>query len=183
MLEKNHLATKPAGKSDAWEAIHSSKNDTWRTPKPLYDRLDREFHFDLDAAALKHTALNERYFGPDHEDKDRRDALSNDWDGKSVFVNPPYGRGLGDWVRKGWIEAQKGKVVVMIVMACTDTIWWHDWAWKADQIRLLKGRIPFRREDGSKAASAPKGSAILIFRPTKRDRKPTFVSWTFNQHD
>ena len=165
---KAKAAPKKTEKSAAWKTIHSSDNDTWRTPKPLFDKLNREFVFELDAAALKHTALLDSYYGPDHTDVGRVDALAiEDWEGKNIFVNPPYGRKVGDWVRKGWEESLKGKTVVMLVMACTDTIWWHNWAWKADQIRLMKGRVPFRREDGSKAASAPKGSAILVFRASR----------------
>ena len=175
-------APKKVDKSPAWKAIHSSENDTWRTPKPLFDRLDREFGFGLDAAALKHTALVDKYFGPDHEDIARQDAILVDWDADVVYCNPPYGRSVGLWVKKGYQESLKGKTVVMLVMACTDTIWWHDWAWKADEIRLMKGRVPFRREDGSKASSAPKGSAILVFRKSS-EPNPRFVSWQFDEYD
>tara|TARA_A100001515_G_scaffold136010_1_gene127353 strand:+ start:2074 stop:2724 length:651 start_codon:yes stop_codon:yes gene_type:complete len=180
---KAKAAPKKAEKSPAWKAIHSSENDTWRTPKPLFDRLDREFGFGLDAAALKHTALVEKYFGPDHSDASRQDALSVDWDADVVYCNPPYGRKVGDWVKKGWQESLKGKTVVMLVMACTDTIWWHDWAWRADQIRLMKGRVPFRREDGSKASSAPKGSAILVFSPKFAKKGKQYISWIFDRYD
>tara|TARA_R110002020_G_scaffold42879_1_gene125116 strand:+ start:508 stop:1137 length:630 start_codon:yes stop_codon:yes gene_type:complete len=177
-------APKKKEKSPAWRAIHSSENDTWRTPKPLFDRLNREFNFELDAAALKHTALMDNYYGPDHEDGSRTDALAlQDWEGQSIFVNPPYGRSVGDWIKKGWEESLKGKTVVMLVMACTDTIWWHNWAWQADQIRLMKGRVPFLREDGSKASSAPKGSAILVFRQGDGKNHKKFVSWLFDQYD
>jgi site-specific DNA-methyltransferase (adenine-specific) len=181
---KTKAAPKKAEKSPAWRAIHSSENDTWRTPKPLFDRLNREFGFELDAAALKHTALLDSYYGPDHENGSRTDALAlEDWEGQTIFVNPPYGRKVGDWVKKGWEESLKGKTVVMLVMACTDTIWWHNWAWQADQIRLMKGRVPFRREDGSKASSAPKGSAILVFRPSNGKDHKKYISWTFDRYD
>ena len=181
---KAKAAPKKAEKSPAWRAIHSSENDTWRTPKPLFDRLNREFGFELDAAALKHTALLDSYYGPDHENGSRTDALAlEDWEGQTIFVNPPYGRKVGDWVKKGWEESLKGKTVVMLVMACTDTIWWHNWAWQADQIRLMKGRVPFRREDGSKASSAPKGSAILVFRQGDGKDHKKYISWTFDRYD
>jgi len=177
-------APKKTEKSKAWKAIHSSENDTWRTPKPLFDRLHREFGFELDAAALKHTALLDSYYGPDHLNAGRTDALAlEDWEGQTIFVNPPYGRKVGDWVKKGWEESLKGKTVVMLVMACTDTIWWHNWAWQADQIRLMKGRVPFRREDGSKASSAPKGSAILVFRQGDGKDHKKFLSWHFDRYD
>lgn len=181
--KKPKAPAKKTAKSSAWKTIHSSKNDTWRTPQALFERLDREFGFGLDAAALKHTALVDKYFGPDHSDAARQDALSVDWDADVVYCNPPYGRKVGHWVEKGYKESLKGKTVVMLVMACTDTVWWHDWAWKADQIRLMKGRVPFRREDGSKASSAPKGSAILVFRQGDGKNHKKYISWLFDKYD
>ena len=29
-------------------------NDDWKTPKDLYDSLDKEFHFDFDPCPFKH---------------------------------------------------------------------------------------------------------------------------------
>ena len=59
----------------------SSKDDTWTTPQDFFDKLNDEFHFTLDAAALKSSAKVDNYFGPDHELLWRRDALTCVWDG------------------------------------------------------------------------------------------------------
>ena len=165
-----------------WQVIHSSKHDDWRTPGWLFDRLNKEFNFSLDAAASPHNALCNNYLM-------KPAGLVSDWahnmagDLQTVFVNPPYGRHVGKWVEKAILEQAKGATVVMLMSACTDTIWWHNWAWQADQIRLMKGRVPFRREDGSKASSAPKGSAILVFRPSNGKDHKKYISWTFDRYD
>ena len=51
-------------KSSAWEVIHSSKNDCWRTPPKLFGSLDNEFSFELDAAATEENKLCQNYLQP-----------------------------------------------------------------------------------------------------------------------
>lgn len=164
-------------KSHAWEVIHSSANNCWQTPPDLFGRLDREFGFTLDAAALQNSARCSAWLGPDHPDPDRRDALAVEWPRGPVWVNPPYGRGVGDWIAKAALEAANGSTVVVLVMANTDTAYWHDHAWKAAEIRFIRGRVKFLRADGSPAGSAPKGSALLIFRPFWRGSDPIMKAY------
>lgn len=81
------------------KALLSSKKMDWCTPQAFFDKLNREFHFALDAAATPENTKCTRYFTPE------MDALSQSWnvDG-AVFCNPPYGRQLGKWVRKAYLE-------------------------------------------------------------------------------
>ena len=48
-------------KSKQWETIHSSKRMNWRTPTKLFEKLDREFSFKLDAAADHDNHLCDKY--------------------------------------------------------------------------------------------------------------------------
>ena len=133
----------------------------WRTPRRLFDLLDSEFHFDLDAAASADNTLCKNYFTA------QDDALTRDWSGyRSVWCNPPYGRELHRWMAKAFIESRHGPTVVMLVMACTETRWWRDYAWRADEIRLVQGRVKFLKSTGKPAGAAPKGSAVIIFHPS-----------------
>jgi site-specific DNA-methyltransferase (adenine-specific) len=80
-----------------------------------------------------------------------------------VFCNPPYGRAIGEWMRKAWESAQRGaEVVVCLVPARTDTAWWHDYATRAAEVRYLRGRLKF----GGANNGAPFPSALLVFRNT-----------------
>ena len=118
------------------EALLSSKKMDWCTPADFFADLDQEFYFDLDPAATAKSAKCARYFTPND------DGLKMDWGGSCVFCNPPYGRQIGDWVRKGYEESQKpGTVVVMLIPARTDTAYFHDYILhgKATEIRFLRG--------------------------------------------
>lgn len=143
------------------DALLSSKNMNWCTPPDFFAELDQEFHFELDPAATDKSAKCARYFTP------ADDGLSQDWGGCSVFCNPPYGRAIQDWVRKGYEESQKpGTVVVMLIPARTDTSYFHDYIFhgKADEVRFLRGRLKFTDEDGNAKDAAPFPSAVIVWR-------------------
>lgn len=163
--------------------MHSSENMNWRTPGELFKALDLEFNFDFDAAADEKSHLVENYaseigvftsglVNPD------LDGLSCEW-GLRTFCNPPYGRGIGRWFEKAAEEANKGKTCVLLVPARTDTAYWHDFAMKADEIRLVRGRIKFLSEDGNATNSAPFPSAVVVFRKRIDIALPRVFSWTW----
>lgn len=81
--------------------------------------------------------------------------------GERVFCNPPYGRAIGEWVRKCSEEAKKpGTLVVLLIPARTDTAYFHDYIYrKAREVRFLRGRLRF----GGATNSAPFPSMIVIF--------------------
>lgn len=153
--------------------------DEWRTPQWLYDKLDEEFHFDLDPAATDDNAIAPYYFTKEDN------GLTTPWYG-SVYVNCPYSQ-MKAWVQKGYTEVVNGNcsVVVMLLAARTDTKAWWDYVRHAE-VRFLKGRLKFglpleyieaqKIEAAERAAqgkvskvftenSAPFPSALAIFRP------------------
>jgi site-specific DNA-methyltransferase (adenine-specific) len=135
--------------------INPSKSTEWGTPKNVFDELNREFHFTLDACASAELAKCERYF-----DK-QEDALSQPWE-RSTFCNPPYGPVIAKWIQKAYQEFLAGKTVVMLLPARTDTIWFHGYCLDpAVEVRFLKGRLSFI---GSRKERAPFPSMIVIFR-------------------
>lgn len=130
--------------------LYSSESEVWETPKDLFDKLDTEFHFDIDVCALPSNAKCTTFFTPE------QDGLKQKWGGV-CWMNPPYGRKIGAWMRKAW---ESKTTVVCLVPARTDTKWWHDYAMKASEIRFVKGRLKF----GDSKNSAPFPSAVIVFR-------------------
>jgi len=122
---------------------YSSLTDHWSTPKGVYDELNKRFNFNDDPCPLNNN--------------DGIDGLQRSW-GTKTFVNPPYSQ-LKKWVKKGYEESLKGKLVVMLIPSRTDTIAWHEYCMKADEIIFIKGRLKF----GGSKNSAPFPSAIIVF--------------------
>ena len=138
------------------DVMFSSKSNDWATPQSFFDKLNNIFGpFTLDAAASADNYKVSKYF------TEADDSLIQDWSGHTVFLNPPYGRALKDWVKKSYEEGKKDNTtVVMLIPARTDTKYWHDYVMKADEIRFVRGRIKF----GDETNSAPFPSAVVVFR-------------------
>lgn len=124
----------------------------WSTPQYLFDQLDSEFHFTVDVAANIYNAKTPRYYD------ESLNGLAQNWDGETVWCNPPYGRAIADWVRKA---ALSKATTVMLIPSRTDTKWFHDYIYGRAEIRFIKGRLKF----GGQKDSAPFPNMIVVFRP------------------
>ena len=144
------------------KAMFSSRTVEWETPIAFFSKLNETYGFTLDPCATDATAKCPHYFTKGD------DGLSKDWGGNVVFMNPPYGRGIKDWVRKAWQEGTKpDTTVVCLVPARTDTRWWHDYCMKAEKVYFVKGRLKF----GNSSNSAPFPSAVVVF--NSKDNPPS----------
>ena len=131
--------------------LMSSNSDRWETPQKLFDELNQKYNFEIDVCALPENAKCENYFTPEV------DGLKQDWTGV-CWMNPPYGREIGKWMKKALESSRNGATVVCLVPARTDTAWWHDYAMKGE-IEFIRGRLKF----GNSKNSAPFPSAIVVF--------------------
>lgn len=135
--------------------MFSSKSDAWTTPQGFFDELDKEFSFTLDPCATSENTKCSKYYTI------KEDGLRQDWQGETVFCNPPYGRAIRNWVKKCYEESKKPKTtVVMLIPARTDTSYFHDFIYqKAREIRFVRGRLKF----GNAKNSAPFPSMVVVF--------------------
>lgn len=133
-----------------------SKTQEWSTPQDLFNDLNLEFNFNLDPCATKENAKCKEFYTKED------DGLSKDWSGRRVFMNPPYGRVIGEWIKKA---AEGGaEVVVGLLPARTDTKWFHEYIYGKAEIRFVKGRLKF----GDSKNSAPFPSMVAIWKENKR---------------
>ena len=137
------------------KAMLSSKDMSWETPQDFFDKLDEEFHFTLDPCATPETAKCKKFYTK------KDDGLIQDWEGEIVFCNPPYGSEIKHWVKKCYDESKKpNTIVVMLIPARTDTIYFHQYIYHKAKIRFIKGRLKFSNSRNS----APFPSMIVIFK-------------------
>lgn len=135
----------------------SSATCEWETPQDFFDKLNAEYHFELDVCATAENAKCERYFTKE------QDALKQEWTG-TCWMNPPYGKEIGNFMRKAYESMLEGATVVCLVPARTDTAWWHEYAMKGE-ITFIRGRLKF----GGKKNNAPFPSAVVVFKKSKED--------------
>ena len=143
----------------------AAEKDLWQTPRDLFNALDQEFDFNLDACASDLNFLCGDYF------TEHRSATVNEWSLptdiniiKNVFMNPPYSQ-TELFMERAAEQAKKHNLtVVSLVNANTDTKWFADAVKSANEVRLLTGRIGFVKPDGKKASGNPKGQCLIIWR-------------------
>lgn len=162
-MEKNVIQL---DKNRAGRNIKSGNSSTeWETPTEFFQRLHLEFEFRIDVCASDKNHKCLRYL------TEECDALQVSWHKcipsgikASVWMNPPYGRGIGAWVKKAYEESRYGLTVVGLLPANTGPEWWHEYVMRASEIRLVRGRIHFL-QDGEPRKDTNFDSAVVIWRP------------------
>jgi phage N-6-adenine-methyltransferase len=117
----------------------SIKQD-WETPDTLFNELNEEFKFTLDAAASDSNKKVDKFF-----DKNSN-GLKQSWKNETVWLNPPYGEKgskLVDWIKKSVSEMNNGATTVLLIPARTNTNWFHDYCLKFGEVRFIRGRPKF----------------------------------------
>ncbi len=155
-------------------AALTSNRDDWETPRWLFEAVDAIWHFDLDPASNDANSLCELHYTRE------QDGLAQSWEGHRVFLNPPYGKDMGAWMKKAAAEAEKpDTIVVCLVPARTDTRWWWDNVVpNAAEVSYIRGRLKFEI-GGRPLSAAPFPSALVRFggalpssnRPTEAGRQ------------
>ena len=128
-----------------------SKSDNWLTPPEIYNPLMAEFTFNYDPCPIDWKVGDP-------------DGLHTEW-GSSTFCNPPYS-GTALWIEKAYNEWKKGKTIVLLINAITDTKAFHKYIKGNAEIRFIEGRIKFiNPEQPDKRTPNVKPSIVCVFRP------------------
>ncbi len=162
--------------------IPKAASQAWETPVSTFRYLDERFGpFDLDAACTPDQITAMTILGrggriltppdvatldlmigwPMHVlDRVRSDGLSSPWEGKRVWLNPPF-NALADWLPKAIHEVEHDipDLACVLMPARTDTRYWQDYViretrragngWDVDAPELLHtvvnlpGRLTF----------------------------------------
>ncbi len=103
------------------------------------------------------------------------DGLSKGWNGR-VYMNPPYGRAVSDWVDKLLSEISAGRVTeaIVLVAARVDTRWFRKLSAGSQLWCAVNGRLRFSDSKNS----APFPSAVFLI-TNNRSTEQEFY-WQFS---
>lgn len=137
-------------------ALYSSETPEWYTPKDIIDRVIWVMGgIDLDPCSNSHDAPNvPAAMVFTRED----DGLSRPWQGR-VYMNPPYGREIGEWTGylKKQYEAGSVTQAIALLPSRTDTEWFRE---LRDYPRcFIWGRLKFSGSENG----APFPSMLVYF--------------------
>lgn len=155
----------------------------WQTPAEVLELVRRVAPIGLDPCTSPANPTGAWIFAVASAEFDRlqspgvvgpmkRDGLSPDWTwrgntppGSLVFVNPPYGEGIGDWTARCVVAADHGCEVIALVPARTDTSYFHrDLAPPAsDAVCFWRGRVTFVNPDTGAGDPATFPSALVYY--------------------
>jgi phage N-6-adenine-methyltransferase len=173
--------------SEFWSAAFSSNTGQWDTPIEVVNRLAQDFTWDVDVCSNSSNVCPHYYDEP-------QDGLVQHWTGL-CWMNPPYGRRIGQWVTKAWHEPG---TVVCLLPARTDTKWWQDTVPYATLVVFIQGRLTFGStqywqwvwdqphlngkpnslyQSYGKRNSAPFPSAFVVFGPLTERQLVALCTW------
>lgn len=143
----------------------SPARDCWRTPRPLFEALNRRHRFDRDGAADESNHLLPAYWS--EADDGILHLLEWDDDKERVFVNPPYSD-LKPWLVASWARAVRGAFTALLLPVRADQGWWHDYALRGE-LHYFRGRIQFEPPPGVAKSSNSAASVLVVFDPRTLD--------------
>lgn len=116
-----------------------------RTPKDIWEQLNNEFNFTLDACASDENHLCKKYYTKDNS------CLTKDWTGEIVYCHPLFDMHIGDFVEK---SSKEKCITVMLLPASTHTRYFHKYIYNKPNVEfrfLEKPNKGFRfgKDDGS----------------------------------
>lgn len=84
--------------------------------------------------------------------------------GGNVFVNPPYGRMTGQFVKKAYDEHLRDpdRFIVLLIPSRTDTKYWQDYVIDKATVKFIRGRLKFE-VNGQATDAAPFPSALVVY--------------------
>lgn len=128
----------------------SSDRMDWQTPESVLELVRRVGEIAIDPCTTEDNPVGAwGFFTP------ARNGLLAQWDTRGlrglgdeapglVFVNPPYGRKLPEWIGCCVEWARDGVPIIALVPARTDTRWFESAVRSAQALCLWRGRITFR---------------------------------------
>lgn len=145
--------------------------DAWRTPPEIFEALNCEFQFFIDAAASESNALCADFI------TEKQNTLETDWGRDSgagcyryAWLNPPYSN-VRPFVKKAVRENSENRVgCVMLLNADTSVGWFSEAIKTAHEVRFITGgRLAFLSgETGKPVPGNNKGQMLIIWHPCQR---------------
>lgn len=112
------------------KVLFSRNSDNWNTPQIIYKRYIEKLNY-FDPCPLNSTF----------------DGLEIEWK-KQNFVNPPYSK-IKEFVDKSILEHKKGKMILLLIPARTDTKYFRKLVDYGCDIYFVTGRLHFNNSNSA----------------------------------
>lgn len=147
----------------------TSQSVDWCTPPKYVDAVRRVLGLiELDPCSNRWSMVGAQVEWSPPKD----DGLSQDWNSRTVFVNPPYGidrtRGttIKDWLRKCYESHERfNSEVLALIPVATNTVHWKQYVWgSATSVCFLYDtRLKFLEQGVGGGKGAPMACAMVYW--------------------
>lgn len=94
-----------------------------RTPKEIWESLDKEFDFTTDACASDKNHLCPLYWTKED------DALKQDWNDQVIYCHPMYDGKIPKFIEKA---VNSNSLCVFLLPSSTNAVYFHEYIWNKD---------------------------------------------------
>ena len=101
-----------------------------RTPETIWESLNQEFNFTIDACASDKNHLVERYWTIESN------ALKQNWDGEIVYCHPMYDQRTPQFIRKA---VSSNCLSVFLLPSSTNSVYFHKYLWNSSLHKSREG--------------------------------------------
>lgn len=142
----------------------SFDKDTYRTPRYVFNWLNKRFKFEIDGCASDENTLCELYITKEEDFTNPYWTLA--YPHASIWVNPPYSNPM-PFVQSAVRLCKEGHLVVTLLPADKSTKWYQVIQENASEvIDIIGGRINFiNPATNQEAKGNNKGSMVVVFDP------------------
>jgi len=156
----------------------------WWVPEAIRARVRAEHPITMDSAASRQsTWVPSNWFGPQHPDRTRWDALDWDWSqvsgGGEVWSCPPFRpwQDMVRFVRRAVETAQRGTGVVALLPYSPGALWYRKYVTGCKVVRVTEQPLyPRVRFEGPHATGRPAPYDVVLIHWKAADR-PLLAYW------
>lgn len=154
--------------------------DSYRTPRYVFNAMNRRFRFDTDACASAENALCNIYYTAE-ADITKEETQAKVFVGSRVWMNPPYSNPMPFVQSAIKLMTERDCTVVMLLPADKSTKWFREALTAATEvIDVVGGRINFINPlTGEEVKGNNKGSMFVIFDPNCQSQTKSGVTLDF----
>lgn len=140
-------------------------SNSWFTPSQYIEAVRETLNGEIELDPFSSSSANKvvkakKYY------TEREDAFSQNWQAKTLFMNPPYsGKLCAGAVNKFLDEYKNGSFSsgIFLVNNSTETKWFQRALREASAVCLTDHRISFWNEDGKAMSGNTRGQAFFYF--------------------
>tara|TARA_Y100001963_G_scaffold152858_1_gene238460 strand:- start:509 stop:1099 length:591 start_codon:yes stop_codon:yes gene_type:complete len=160
--------------------VLKNERQEWQTPPQVFNFINKKYKLNHDACASETNHLCKNYWTANDN------ALLQDWGGKRIWCNPPWGSSQKDievWSSKAYRESLKPNTLICFLFPInTSANWFVNNICYADKVYNWIGNLKWKRYDSKGQllkSCLPFSTAVAVFKGSNKSNKEIMLESVF----